>query len=143
MRGAVHHIDLTIADLATSAAFYDTRLAFLGYRRMLGDASGIDWDLHVSGKHLCSIGLKPARSDRAHDRYSAGLHHLAWHAASRDDVDRLRELLLRMGAGILDAPAEYVLRRPRRVEAGVRALAGERLTWRNAEALRPRHGSRD
>ena len=107
MRGAVHHIDLTVGDLAVSAAFYDELLDFLGYRRVRGDASGIDWDLQVSGGLVCSIGLKPARSDRVHDRYSAGLHHLAWHAASRDDVDRLHELLLGMGARILDAPAEY------------------------------------
>ena len=59
------------------------------------------------GHLVCSIGLKPARSDRDHDRYSAGLHHLGWHAASRDDVDRLHALLVGMGARILDAPAEY------------------------------------
>jgi len=107
MRGAVHHIDLTVRDLAASDAFYDEVLGFLGYRRVRSDGGGIDWDLHVSGRLLCSIGLKPARSDRLHDRYSAGLHHLAWHAGSRDDVDRLHALLLAMGARILDAPADY------------------------------------
>jgi catechol 2,3-dioxygenase-like lactoylglutathione lyase family enzyme len=107
MRGAVHHIDLTVGDLDRSDAFYDKVLAFLGYRRVRGDSTGIDWDLHASGSLLCSIGLKPARSDRVHDRYSAGLHHLAWHAASQDDVDRLYQLLLAMGARILDAPADY------------------------------------
>ncbi len=35
------------------------------------------------------------------------MHHLAWHAESRGDVDRLHELLLAMGARILDAPADY------------------------------------
>ena len=107
MRGAVHHIDLSVRDLAQSDAFYDKVLAFLGYRRSRGDATGIDWDRHASGDLLCSIGLKPARSARIHDRYSAGLHHLAWHAESRDDVDRLYALLLDMGALILDAPADY------------------------------------
>ena len=61
--------------------------------------------------------MKPARSDRVHDRYGAGLHHLAWHAAGRDDVDRLYRLLLAMGARILDAPADY----PR---------AGQHVRWR-------------
>jgi len=107
MRGTVHHIDLTVRDLAASDAFYGKVLAFLGYRRSRGDATGIDWDFHDAGRLLCSIGLKPARSDRAHDRYSAGLHHLAWHAASREDVDRLHALLVDMGAPILDAPADY------------------------------------
>jgi catechol 2,3-dioxygenase-like lactoylglutathione lyase family enzyme len=107
MRGAVHHIDLTVGDLDRSDAFYGKVLAFLGYRRVRGDSTGIDWDLRISGNLVCSIGLKPARSDRVHDRYSAGLHHLAWHAASREEVDRLHELLLGTGAHILDAPAEY------------------------------------
>jgi catechol 2,3-dioxygenase-like lactoylglutathione lyase family enzyme len=107
MRGAVHHIDLTVGDLDRSDAFYGKVLAFLGYRRVRGDSTGIDWDLRISGNLVCSIGLKPARSDRVHDRYSAGLHHLAWHAASREDVDRLHEVLLGTGAHILDAPAEY------------------------------------
>ena len=107
MHGAVHHIDLTARDLARSAAFYEEVLAFLGYRRSRRDDTGVDWDLRDAGHLVCSIGLKPARSDRDHDRYSAGLHHLAWHAASRDDVDRLHALLVRLGARILDAPAEY------------------------------------
>jgi len=107
MRGAVHHIDLTARDLARSAAFYEEVLAFLGYRRSRGDDTGVDWDLRDAGYLVCSVGLKPARSDRDHDRYSAGLHHLAWHAASRDDVDRLHALLMRLGARLLDAPADY------------------------------------
>lgn len=107
MRGAVHHIDLTARDLGRSAAFYDDVLGFLGYRRSRSDATGVDWDLRDAGRLVCSIGLKPARSDRVHDRYSAGLHHLAWHAAGRDDVDRLHALLVGNGALILDAPAEY------------------------------------
>ncbi len=100
MRGAVHHIDLTARDLARSAAFYDEVLGFLGYRRSRGDATGVDWDLRDAGQLVCSIGLKPARSDRVHDRWRAGLHHLAWHAASRDDVDRLYALLVGKGACI-------------------------------------------
>ena len=42
-----------------------------------------------------------------HDRYSPGLHHVAWHAQSRADVDRLHALLVEIGATVLDAPADY------------------------------------
>lgn len=107
MRGTVHHIDLSVASLAASAPFYDLVLGFLGYRRSRTADDGIDWDLAGPGGAACSIGLKPARSDRHHDRHSAGLHHLAWHAADRGDVDRLHALLVAHGAVILDPPAEY------------------------------------
>ena len=67
---------------------------------------GIDWDLAMPDRYG-SIGIKPACNPRAHDRYSAGLHHLAWHAASRDDVDRLHMPMRERGIAILDALAEY------------------------------------
>lgn len=107
MRGAVHHIDLTVIDLATSAPFYDRVLGFLGYTRTRADAVGSNWELREEGRLICEVDIRPARSHRAHDRYSAGLHHLAWHAESRADVDRLHRLLQEMGARILDAPADY------------------------------------
>jgi glyoxylase I family protein len=106
MRGAIHHLDLTVRDLAVSALFYEPLLSFLGYHRVRDEPTGIDWDLQ-SPDGSCSIGIKPARTARAHDRYSCGLHHLAWRAESRDDVDRLYNLLLSIQATILDTPAEY------------------------------------
>ena len=46
-------------------------------------------------------------ADRDHDRYSPGLHHVAWTAESRADVDALHELLIGIGAEVLDPPADY------------------------------------
>ena len=51
--------------------------------------------------------LLDAGASRQHDRYSPGLHHLAWRADGREDVDRLHALLVERGAEVLDAPAEY------------------------------------
>lgn len=107
MRGSIHHLDLTVRDLAAATRFYGRVLGFLRYRCQKADADGVDWDLTGPGGHQCSIGLKPARSHRAHDRYSAGLHHLAFHAASRREVDDLHVLLKEMNAKILDPPADY------------------------------------
>jgi catechol 2,3-dioxygenase-like lactoylglutathione lyase family enzyme len=106
MRGHFHHIDLTVSDLARSGPFYDAVLGFLGYRRGNEAETWIDFD--TAGPHRApSVGIRLARSDRPHDRYSCGLHHLAWAADSRDDVDRLHGLLVRIGATVLDAPADY------------------------------------
>jgi hypothetical protein len=53
-----------------------------------------------------SVAIRLARSDRRHDRYSCGLHHLARVADSPEDVDRLYELLVGIGATILDPPGD-------------------------------------
>lgn len=106
MRGWVHHIDLSVADLERSAAFYDAVLGFLGYRRGNSGTTWIDWDM--ARPHTApSVAIRRATSDRRHDRYSCGLHHLAWVADSRADVDRLHGLLVGIGATILDPPADY------------------------------------
>ena len=106
MRGWIHHIDLTVSDLDRSGRFYDVVLTFLGYRRGQRGKAWIDWDM---GAPHCapSVGLRLATNDRRHDRTSCGLHHLAWAAASREDVDRLHRRLLEIGATILDPPTDY------------------------------------
>lgn len=110
MRGFIHHLDLTVKDPWASRAFYDAVLGFMGYRLVKEDGRGFDWDLAMPSGAYCSIGLAKAEGEgrtRGHDRYSPGLHHVAWQADSRADVDRLYALLREIGAMILDPPAEY------------------------------------
>ena len=110
MRGTIHHVDLTITDIAASQPFYESILTFMGHVRSHEDARGVDWDRMGKDGAFCSIGIKKAEDDgryRRHDRHSPGLHHLAWSAESRADVDQVYALLLSIGAAVLDAPAEY------------------------------------
>ena len=110
MRGTVHHLDLTVKDPWASRDFYDAVLGFMGYTRTRVDARGFDWELRPPGGGFASIGVMRATGEgarRRHDRYSPGLHHVAFHAESRADVDRLHALLIETGATVLDAPAEY------------------------------------
>lgn len=107
LRGMVHHIDLTVRDVAASAPFYEALLGFLGYVRVKQEAALQVWDLSRDGQVIGGVALRAARSDRAHDRYTAGLHHLAFQAADRADVDRAHALMKEKGATILDPPAEY------------------------------------
>lgn len=109
MRGVVHHLVLTVQDPAASFGFYDAVLSFLGYRLVSRRDDTCDWSMNgPQGKGF--LGLVKARdagADRVHDRYSPGLHHVAWAAESRDDVDSLHLRLLAIGATVLDPPAEY------------------------------------
>jgi catechol 2,3-dioxygenase-like lactoylglutathione lyase family enzyme len=109
-RGDIHHIDLTVRDPAASKPFYEAVLGFMGYTLIDDHERGYDFDLRDDGGGFCSIGVMRAQgsnADRAHDRYAPGLHHIAWRAASRADVDALHALLQRIGATILDPPADY------------------------------------
>jgi len=102
--GAIHHIDLTVSDLGEATRFYDRVLPLLGFGRIPDCPEGPLW----AGAQL-ELGLQAARADRSrpHDRFSPGLHHLAFSAPSREAVDALHGDLLRMGIAILDAPADY------------------------------------
>ena len=100
--GAIHHIDITVGDLARSTVFYDQVLPLIGLCRSAGVPEGPIW----AGAHL-EVGLVAARSSAVHDRYSPGLHHLAFMAPSRNAVNSLYEQLLELRVEILDPPAEY------------------------------------
>ena len=107
-RGAFHHIDLNVSDLAASKRVYGPVLEFLGYGPAK-DEEGCEWDLVDEGRGS-SLGLRlcdPALRDHVHRRYAPGLHHLSWRADSREDVDRLHALLLEHGIKVLDPPAHY------------------------------------
>ena len=109
MRGTIHHLDLTVRDPWASRSFYAAVLGFMGYREVADHDRGYDYD-RVGPDGFCSIGIMKAQgpnAGRAHDRYSPGLHHVAWNAASRKDVDDMHALLLKIGAAVLDAPADY------------------------------------
>jgi catechol 2,3-dioxygenase-like lactoylglutathione lyase family enzyme len=105
MRGIMHHIDLTVTDPARSAPLYAAVLSFMGYQHR----QEFEWRLSTPMGHT-SISLNPAQgtnASRSHDRYSPGLHHFAWRAGTREDVDRFCDLLQDIGAEILDAPDDY------------------------------------
>jgi glyoxylase I family protein len=109
MRGIIHHVDLTVRDPKASFGLYNAVLTTLGYQLARENERGFGWELEsASGSH--SIDIVKASADgaqRVHDRYSPGLHHLAWTVESREAVDRIHALLVQIGARILDSPAEY------------------------------------
>lgn len=108
IRGAFHHIDLNVTDLEASRRVYGLVLEFLGYQ-LVKDKNGYEWDLRIEGRGA-SLGLRqcePALAGHIHRRYAPGLHHLAWRAESREDVDRLHALLVENDIKVLDPPARY------------------------------------
>lgn len=104
----VEHIDLTVNDLARSAAFYDKVLGALGFRRLEEDDAG-EHDVRWGNAHL-TIAIRRAADEEAgarFNRYRAGLHHLALKVRTRDQVDEFHRFLRSEGMTVLDTPAEY------------------------------------
>jgi glyoxylase I family protein len=113
IRGALSHLDFTIADPERSVPFYDAVLSLLGYRRVPVDAATTAracWCIEDQHQGVFSIALEPAQGSgkqQPHNRYAPGLHHVAFHVNSRADVDHLHTQLVAIGAEILEPPAEY------------------------------------
>jgi glyoxylase I family protein len=84
----VHHVDLVVSSIERSLAFYSELLGPLGYHsvgQVEGERGETIWYLSGPGT---AIGLRQAQSDsEPYDRYRIGLHHLAFEAGSRGEVD--------------------------------------------------------
>ena len=111
VRGSLSHVDLTVIDLKRSTDFYDRVLGRLGFRQLDEAGAGAPcWGLSDPAGGFFSIALQAARGPGRtikHDRYAPGLHHLAFHADSRSDVDEFHDYLVGVGVTILDPPAGY------------------------------------
>ena len=103
----VQHIDLVVSSIERSLPFYRELLAPLGYHRIQeveGERGETIWYLSGAG---VAIGLREAQSEGKHDRYSVGVHHIAFEAWSRAVVDDRAGWLAGQGAEIESGPEEY------------------------------------
>jgi catechol 2,3-dioxygenase-like lactoylglutathione lyase family enzyme len=104
----VHHVDLVVSSIERSLPFYTALLAPLGYHRV-GEVEGERGETiwYISGPGT-SIGLREAQSDSGeYDRYRVGLHHLAFEAESRAQIDERAAWLQTQGVEIESDPQEY------------------------------------
>lgn len=106
--GVPHHLDLTVSDINASIEFYDRVLGRLGYERTDQYSGGAPCWLYPSTTAFTfGIALHQSTSPMDHDRYAPGMHHLAFNARDRQEVDSFYEYLLANDLEILDPPAEY------------------------------------
>jgi len=116
--GSLAHVDISVGYPDRSIPFYAAFLEALGYRRC--DVAMPEWQgprpsratwglIYPSGARF-DVEIRPARpasSDREYDRYEPGPHHLAFHAESREVVQRVHEEMRKIGATVLDPPVDY------------------------------------
>jgi glyoxylase I family protein len=108
----IDHLDLVVTDLGRSLAFYRDLLEPLGYVRTSEIEGERGERVVYIGRHggMGSVSLRQVQSDAhevPYDRYAIGLHHLAFAAESREQVDERAEWLRGAGATIESGPEEY------------------------------------
>ena len=105
----VHHIDLVVSSIERSLPFYTELLGPLGYHRV-GEVEGERGETiwYISGPGT-SIGLREAQTKEGqpYDRYRVGLHHLAFEAESRAQVDERVAWLRTQDVELESEPQEY------------------------------------
>lgn len=108
----IDHLDLVVSDFERSLRFYRELLGPLGYDSE-GEIEGERGERVVYLNHAGyagSVSIRASQSDAhplPYDRYSVGIHHLAFAAGSRAVVDERARWLLDRGATIESGPAEY------------------------------------
>jgi glyoxylase I family protein len=106
----IHHIDLVVSSLDRSLPFYRELLGPMGWHG-LGEVEGergeTIWYLTGPGTSVGLRAAQPARLGERYERYSVGLHHVAFEALSRAVVDERAEWLRRQGTEIESGPEEY------------------------------------
>jgi catechol 2,3-dioxygenase-like lactoylglutathione lyase family enzyme len=104
----IHHVDLAVADVGESLAFYLDLLGQLGWREEVRYPTYRGTEEVVYLKEPATgamLGLRPADGG-AHHYYDVGIEHLAFEVETRDEVDAAYERCAARGARIHFPPEE-------------------------------------
>lgn len=111
MKPRIDHIQITVKDIDSALPFYDKMLAILGFdvdRKVQATIEEHDFRVVEYPHPDLAFAITSPRSafvnDTIHRRKPGALHHLAFKADSRAEVDRLHLELKAMDAEIVGGP---------------------------------------
>jgi catechol 2,3-dioxygenase-like lactoylglutathione lyase family enzyme len=114
MEPIIDHIQITVKDMKTAVPFYDKFLPLLGFdirRKVTAVIEEHDFCVVEYAHPLLAFAISSPRSaflsNVVHRRTPGSLHHLAFKAGSRAEVDRLYSELKAIGAAIVSEPRIY------------------------------------
>ncbi|TYP72501.1 VOC family protein [Paenibacillus methanolicus] len=97
----LHHIELYVSNLERSDRFWSWLLAQLGYERYQRWTHGVSY--RANDAYIVFVQAELRYMDVPYHRKRVGLNHLAFRAASREQVDALIEALHARGVTLLYA----------------------------------------
>jgi catechol 2,3-dioxygenase-like lactoylglutathione lyase family enzyme len=97
--GTLHHIELCVASLEASAKFWEGLLGAFGYVKFQEWDQGLSYRLDAT--YIVLVQAEPQHLAPGYHRQRVGLNHLAFHAASRRQVDDITAWVIRAGYRVL------------------------------------------
>lgn len=117
MKPVIDHIQITVKDIKVAEGFYDKFLPVLGFdirKKVSAFIEEHDFYVVEYTHELLAFAITSPRqafkNEVVHRRKPGALHHLAFKAQSREEVDKAYHDLLKIGANIVSEPqihAEY------------------------------------
>ena len=111
MKPIIDHIQITVKDLKVAEKFYDNFLPIIGFdiqNKVTAFIKEHDYHVIEYTHDLLAFAITSPResfkNDSVNRRKPGALHHLAFKADSRQEVDRAYEKLLKIGANIVSEP---------------------------------------
>ena len=111
MKPLIDHIQITVKDMKVAENFYDRFLPILGFDiKNKVEAFIEEHDFHVIEytHELLAFAITSPRqaykNDMVNRRKPGSLHHLAFKAESREEVDESYQELMKIGANIVSKP---------------------------------------
>ena len=86
-KGLLHHIEIYVSDLKRSTEFWKWFLESMGYSEFQKWDAGISFKL--GDTYLVFVQTEEKHLDEPYHRCKTGLNHLAFHADSRDQIDKM------------------------------------------------------
>ena len=97
--GLLHHVEIYVRDLKTSADFWGWFLESLGYKVHQSWSDGKSWKLGET--YLVFVQVEERFKDVAYHRCRVGLNHLAFHGKSQQHIIEITEQLKSRGVKLL------------------------------------------
>ena len=114
MKPIIDHIQITVKDMKVAEDFYDKFLPVLGFdinRKVNAFIKKHDFHVIEYSHELLAFAISSPRqafiNDSVNRRKPGALHHLAFKADSREEVDNAYKKILSIGAIIVSEPQIY------------------------------------
>jgi len=114
MNPRLDHIQITVKDFAAAEAFYDQLMPILGFdlaKKHKGRVAAHDFDVIEYVHPNLVLGINSPREaykdEPVHRRKPGAVHHLAFRAANRQEVDDVYRQILDIGASWIAEPQYY------------------------------------